>query len=159
MLQKCMNPFPNPLGFEDDLRVRKKIFEFQHTYYLHRRITETAWYSVHETSIISLRGINWRQDRGVIVKLLGRATPPLGGGGGFAIGAPPTVASERRYFPKTPWETVDMENPRVTNVTDYLAYMQSWFTCKCTLNDCMYNNRIISLSIDYMNSFIELFSA
>ena len=26
---------------------------------------------------VSLRGINWRQDRSVIVKLLGRATPPL----------------------------------------------------------------------------------
>ncbi len=41
--------------------------------------------------------------------------------------------------------------------TPLRAYMEYWFTC--TLNDFMYNNRIISLYIDHMNSFIELFSA
>ncbi len=60
------------------------------------------------------------------------------------------------------WENVDIENPRVIQITRYqmlpivfnlhvvLVYMQM---------HTMYNNRIISLSIDHMNSFIELFSA
>ena len=35
----------------------------------------------------------------------------------FAIHAPPTVVSERRYFPNAPWGKVDMENQRVIQIT------------------------------------------
>ncbi len=64
----------------------------------------------------------------------------------FPIRAPPTVASERCYFPNAPWEKVDTENPRVIQITRQqmlqivfslhvvLVYMQMHTYCLyCTL--------------------------
>ncbi len=82
--------------------------------------------------------------------------------GQFAIRASPTVASERRHFPKASWEIVDMkricEIHTFYTVTDCIELTCSIGLCKCTLDDYYVHNRIIPLSIDHMNSFIELFS-
>ncbi len=72
----CRNNYAlitHPLGFEDDPRVRKNIFEFNTCTILYILITQTAWYSV-------LRQVKYHYAASIggrIVVLLGRAIPPL----------------------------------------------------------------------------------